>query len=81
MKIANIFNEFFINIGDHLSKDINSNTDPLNYVKGCQNSIYIPEFTELEVINTIISLKTVVLDMMACLQKSQMNIYTYILLH
>ena len=51
--IANRFNDYFINVGSTLAKNINSNVDPLIYIQSNPNIITIPDVRESE-INTII---------------------------
>lgn len=59
--IANILNEFFSNIGTRLADDLitkhNNATRDLTVISDVYSSIYIPDFTEIDVRRTIISLK------------------------
>ena len=41
--IANTFNNYFVNVGSSLAKNIQSETDPLHYIESLENSIDIPE--------------------------------------
>ena len=41
--IANTFNNYFVNVGSSLAKNIQTETDPLHYIESLENSIYIPE--------------------------------------
>ena len=52
--IANTFNNYFVNVGSSLAKNIQTETDPLHYIESLENSIYIPEIHMYE-IRTIIS--------------------------
>jgi exonuclease III len=58
-RIANGFNDFFVNIGNSLSKNISlSNSDPLQFItSNNQSSIYITGAHENEVKKIILSLK------------------------
>ena len=52
--IANTFNNYFVNIGSSLAKNIQTETDPLHYIESLENSIYIPEIY-MDEVRTIIS--------------------------
>lgn len=52
-KIANIFNNYFVSVGNTLSSKITSKIDPLTYIKPVMDSITIPEFSENEVSYTV----------------------------
>ena len=41
--IANTFNNYFVNVGSSLAKNIQTETDPLHYIESNENSIYIPD--------------------------------------
>jgi hypothetical protein len=57
--IANSFNDYFINIGNNLTRNIcESNHDPLTYMSGSNpNSLFISEVQQHEVRKIILSLK------------------------
>ena len=52
--IANTFNNYFVNVGSSLAKNIQTETDPLRYIVSLQNSAYIPEIY-MDEVRTIIS--------------------------
>ena len=54
--IANTFNNYFINVGSSLAKNLNSDTDPMLYVQYFDKSIDIPEINTAEIISVISSL-------------------------
>ena len=54
--IANSFNNYFINIGNSLSKKIKSDVDPLIFQKPNVNPLYIPQVTSYEVEHIISSM-------------------------
>ena len=54
--IANSFNNYFINIGNSLSKKIKSDVDPLIFLKPNVNPLYIPQVTSYEVEHIISSM-------------------------
>ena len=54
--IANAFNNYFINVGSSLAKNLNSDTDPMLYVQYFDKSIDIPEINTAEIISVISSL-------------------------
>ena len=57
-EISNAFNNFFVSIGPKLASNIHSSVvDPLAYIIPVQNSMYMPELSENEVKNIILSLK------------------------
>ena len=56
-KIVNEFNNFFVSVGDDLTKNIKCSVNPLSYVNTLNNSIVVPEISTAEVTNVIISLK------------------------
>ena len=51
--VANSFNNYFINIGSSLSKNINLDIDPLIFLQTNANSLYIPQITCCEVVHVI----------------------------
>ena len=53
--IANAFNNYFVNVGCSLAKNILTETDPLHYIESLENSIYIPEIYYMDEVRTIIS--------------------------
>ena len=55
--ICNAFNNYFVQIGPLLAKEITSTINPLSYVSSILNSIYIPPITEDELTIVILSLK------------------------
>ena len=58
-EIAEIFNNHFINIGTNLRKTIKpSCTNPLNYLSSTLNSILVPQFSQNDIRNCIIALKS-----------------------
>ena len=52
--IANTFNNYFVNVGSSLAKNIQTATDPIHYIESVENSIYIPEIN-MDEVRTIIS--------------------------
>ena len=58
-KIANEFNNFFVNIGPHLAANIINTRDPLSYVNTFMPSIIIHNISEYDVKHIILSLKSV----------------------
>ena len=55
-KIANGFNDYFVNVGCTLSSNINCNVNPLSYVEANPNSMVTPYLTVGDIINVIYSL-------------------------
>ena len=55
-KIANGFNDYFVNVGSTLSSKIHCNVKPLSYVEANPNSMVIPNLTVGDIINAISSL-------------------------
>lgn len=55
--ICNAFNNYFVEIGPKLAKNIKCTENPLRYVKHSLNSMYLPDVDENEIINIINSLK------------------------
>ena len=51
---ANTFNNYFVNVGSSLAKNIPTETDPLHYIESLENSIHIPEIY-MDEVRTIIS--------------------------
>ena len=58
-KIANKFNNFFVNIVPHLAANIINTRDPLSYVNTFLHSIVIHNISEYDVKHIILSLKSV----------------------
>ena len=56
-EISNAFNNFFVSIGPKLASNIHSSINPLAYIIPVQNSMYMPELSENDVKNIILSLK------------------------
>ena len=54
--IANSFNNYFINVGSSLTKNITSDIDPMIYLQYYDKSIDIPEINTDEIISVISSL-------------------------
>ena len=54
--IANSFNNYFINVGSSLAKNITSDIDPMIYGQYYDKSIEIPEINTDEIISVISSL-------------------------
>ena len=52
--IANTFNNYFVNVGSSLAKNIQTATDPLHHIESVENSIHIPEIN-MDEVRTIIS--------------------------
>ena len=52
--IANTFNNYFVNVGSSLAKNIQTKTDPLHYIESLENSIYISKIY-MDEVKTIIS--------------------------
>ena len=85
-KIANEFNNFFVNIGPHLAANIINTRDPLSYVNTFMHSIIIHNISEYDVKHIILSLKSAAVgwdNFPAYLGKKCINAYitplTYIL--
>ena len=55
-KIANGFNDYFVNVGSSLSSNIHCNVNPLSYVEANPNSMVTPSPTVGDIINVISSL-------------------------
>ena len=55
-KIANGFNDYFVNVGSSLSSNIHCNVNPLSYVEANPNSMVTPSLTVGDIINVISSL-------------------------
>ena len=51
--IANSFNNYFINVGRSLAKNIHSNIDPLLYIESNIHTIHVPEISEHEIMSVI----------------------------
>ena len=54
--IANSYNDYFINVGSTLAKNIISDIDPLSYVLHNETCIHIPEINIHEIISIVSSL-------------------------
>ena len=52
-KIANGFNDYFVNVGSTLSSNIYCNVNPLSYVEANPNSMVTPYLTVGDIINLI----------------------------
>ena len=52
--IANTFNNYFVHVGSSLAKNIQNETNPLQYFESIENSIHIPEIN-MDEVRTIIS--------------------------
>ena len=57
-KIANKFNNFFVNIGPYLAANIMNRHDPLSYINTFLHSIVIHNISEYDVKHIILSLKS-----------------------
>ena len=55
-KIANSFNDYYVNVGSTLSSNIHCNVSPLSYVESNPNSMVIPNLTVGDIIYVISSL-------------------------
>ena len=55
--ISNKFNNYFVEIGPKLTKNLNSSIDPFNYLNNNTSSIFFPEISENEILLTVNSLK------------------------
>ena len=51
-RICNEFNNYFINIGPKLAKNLENSLNPMQYVKSTLNSISIPIISESEVVRS-----------------------------
>ena len=60
--ISNKFNNYFVEIGPKLTKNLNSSINPLSYLNNNTNSIFFPEISENEILRTVNSLIMPVLD-------------------
>ena len=56
-QIANIFNDYFINIGNTLNSNINSTINPMSYMTSLVNTITMPEYHYTDVESAIHLLK------------------------
>ena len=52
--ISNKFNNYFIDIGPKLTKNLNSFINPLSYLDNNTNSIFFPEISENEILRTVL---------------------------
>ena len=50
-------NNYFVEIGPKLTKNLNSSIDPLSYLNNNTSSIFFPEISENEILRTVNSLK------------------------
>ena len=55
--ISNKFNNYFVEIGPKLTKNLNLSINPLSYLNNNTNSIFFPEISENEILRTVNSLK------------------------
>ena len=55
-EIANEFNNYFVTVGKSLTKNTNSDVNPLDYIQSNSKSIVIPDITVGDIINVISSL-------------------------
>ena len=46
--IANTFNNYFLNVGSSLAKNIRTDINPLLYVQNIESSLHIPEITKFQ---------------------------------
>ena len=51
--ITNAFNNYFLNVGKTLSKNIVSTGDPLSYVNSNLTTIFVPSIQEIEILNVM----------------------------
>ena len=51
--IYNAFNNYFVEIGPHLERSINTTVNPLKYVKSSSNSMFMPYVEEHEMIEIV----------------------------
>ena len=51
--ISNKFNNYFVEIGPKLNKDLNASINPLSYLDINNNSIFFPEITENDTLRTV----------------------------
>ena len=51
--IANAFNDYFTSIGSTLASSISSNTNPLSYINVAENTLYMPNVSNNDVISII----------------------------
>ena len=52
-KIANGFNDYFVNVGSTLSINIHCNVNPLSYVEANPKSMVTPSLTVGDIVNPI----------------------------
>ena len=51
--ISNSFNNYFINVGSSLAKNIVSDINPLSYIQNNMHTIHVPEISENEIMSII----------------------------
>ena len=51
--ITNTLNNYFLNVGKTLSKDIVSTGGPLSYVNSNLTTIFVPSIQEIEILNVM----------------------------
>ena len=51
--ITNAFNNYFLNVGKTLSKNIVSTGDPLSYVNSNLTTIFVPSIQQIEILNVM----------------------------
>ena len=83
--IANHFNEYFINVGSSLAKNINgTDIDPLMYVQPNRNTIHIPKINAFEIKSVISSFSNSAAgydELPASIMKQLINYYAEPLTH
>ena len=57
VEVANIFNDYFTNVGSNLAEHIISDGNPLSYVSHNHHTLFIPNIEEIEIKNIISNLK------------------------
>ena len=57
VEVANIFNDYFTNVGSNLAEHIISDRNPLSYVSHNHHTLFIPNIEEIEIKNIISNLK------------------------
>ena len=62
-KIANRFNDYFVNVGSSLSSNIHCNVNPLYYVEANPNSMVTPSLTVELLINCFLFYMTMTMTM------------------
>ena len=57
--ISKKFNNYFVEIGPKLTRNLNSSINPLSYLDNNTNSIFFPEISQNEILGTVNSLKNI----------------------